>query len=540
MDLEQWVTQKLMVSFIGTAPSPAILRAVRDRRVAGITLFREANVRDPGQVRELTQRLQEAARRAGSPPLLIAADQEGGQLMAIDAGVTPLPGNMALGAAGSAELARQAGEVVGRELAAIGINVNYAPVCDVNTNPHNPVIGIRSFGEDPHRVAELAAAFIQGVQSTGVIATAKHFPGHGDTHEDSHFVLPVLEHGWDRLERVEFVPFRAAIAAGVRMIMTAHLALPAVTGRKDLPATLSPEVLRGVLRDRLGFDGVIITDALTMKAIRSRHTMANLGLDAVAAVRAGADLLLFGPEPFDWEEVLQALLHAAQRGLVDAEDLRRSAQRVLRLREGLSELHAPDPSVVGCEAHRAVAQEIARRAVTLVRNRRRHLPLHPSPEKPVAVVVPRPVDLTPADTSSFVRIELADALRRRHCPVDEFLISINPDPAEIGALREALHPYFTVIVGTINAFQHRGQAELVRWLLAEKPEVIWAALRLPYDLQVAPEAPTYLCTYSILPPALDALAAVVLGEWEPRGHLPVTIPDLHPIGYGLESFQDLA
>lgn len=538
MDLELAIAQKFMVSFIGMMPSSAIMRAIRERRVAGVTLFREANVQDPWQVRELTQRLQQAARQAGMPPLLIAADQEGGQLLAIGEEVTLFPGNMALGATGSAELAYRAGEVIGRELAAMGINVNYAPVCDVNTNPWNPVIGVRSFGEDPYQVAELTAAFIQGIQSTGVVATAKHFPGHGDTQEDSHFTLPILNHDLQRLEQVEFIPFRAAIAAGVRMIMTAHLAIPAITGRHDLPATLAPEALRGILRERMGFEGVIITDALTMKAIRRTTTTASLGLDAIAAARAGADLLLFGPEPFDWEEVFQALLQAAHRGILESEDLLGSGERVIRLRESVTGLEMPDLSVVGCAAHRSVAEEIARQSVTLIRNHRNQLPLAPGLETPIAVVMPRPVDLTPADTSSFVRPILADALRRYHPRVDEFAISINPDAAEIAALRESLFPYPIVVLGTINAFQQSGQAELVRVLLKEKDVVIWAALRLPYDLQVAPEAPTYLCTYSILPTSLEALAALITGNLSPKGRLPVTIPGLHPRGHGLSDFRD--
>ncbi|HXF68842.1 MAG TPA: glycoside hydrolase family 3 N-terminal domain-containing protein [Thermoflexus sp.] len=533
MELEYAIAQKFMISFVGTKPSRAVLKAVQGRLVAGVTLFRETNIRDPGQVRELTEALQRAARTANEPPLLIAVDQEGGQLMAVDEGATPFPGNMALGATGSIELAYRAGEAIGRELAAMGINVNYAPVCDVNTNPQNPVIGIRSFGEDPQQVADMAAAFIRGIQSTGVIATAKHFPGHGDTREDSHFTLPVLEHDLERLERVEFLPFRAAIAAGVQMIMTAHLAIPALTGRRDIPATLSPEALRGVLRDRLGFHGVVITDALTMKAIRATTTTVTLGMDAVAAARAGADLLLFGPEPFDHEEVFQALLRAAQRALLDEEDVTRSAERVLRLRRSQMGQVRPDLSVVGCAAHRALAEEIAQKSITLVRNAQGDLPLRLDPEEAIAVIMPRPVDLTPADTSSYVRPSLAAALRRYHPRVDEFMISIRPDAAEIAALQEAIRGHRTVVLGTINAFQHPGQGALARSLLEAGKRLIWVALRLPYDLQALPEAPTFLCTYSILAPSMEALAAVLMGHHPPQGRLPVSIPGLYPIGHGL-------
>ncbi len=225
--------------------------------------------------------------------------------MAVGEGTTQLPGNMALGATGSAELARKAGEVLGQELAAMGINVNYAPSCDVNINPQNPVIGIRSFGENPEDVARLAGAMIEGIQSQGVAATAKHFPGHGDTAGDSHHGLPSVPHNIERLEQVEFPPFRAAIDADVKLMMTAHLALPALDGPDAPPATLSRRILHGLLREELGFEGVIVTDAMDMGAIRQGKA---LGEDAVRAVAAGADLLLLTSNPDDQRCVYESLL----------------------------------------------------------------------------------------------------------------------------------------------------------------------------------------------------------------------------------------
>ena len=297
MKIEEAVGQKLLLAFAGKdRPSPEILAAIRDYQPAGITLFRYLNVDNPAQVRQLNQLLQEAARQAGLPPLLITADQEGGQLLAIGEGVTLLPGNMALGAAGSPELARQAGGVLGRELAAMGINVDYAPCADVNVNPQNPVVGTRSFGENPQTVANLTAAMVAGMQSAGVAATAKHFPGHGDTASDSHRGIPVVPHSLERLRRVEFPPFIAAAQAGVKLVMTAHLALPAVDGREDLPATLSPRILKGLLRAELGFKGVIVTDAMDMQAIRQGEA---LGEEVVRAAAAGADLLLITSNPQD-------------------------------------------------------------------------------------------------------------------------------------------------------------------------------------------------------------------------------------------------
>ena len=239
LKIEQAIGQKLLLAFRGKdRPSDEIIRALREYRAGGITLFRAFNIDRPSQVRQLAEQLQSLARDLNLPPLLMGLDQEGGQLMAVGEGTTPLPGNMALGATGSVELARRAGEVLGRELAAMGINFGYAPCVDVNINPDNPVIGIRSFGEDPVQVSKLAVAMIEGIQSQGVAATAKHFPGHGDTASDSHHGVPSVPHALERLKTVEFPPFQAAIKAGVRAVMTAHLALPAVDGPEAGPSDI--------------------------------------------------------------------------------------------------------------------------------------------------------------------------------------------------------------------------------------------------------------------------------------------------------------
>src|SRR5690606_37834621 len=257
------------------------------------TLFRGHNVESAAQVRALTRRLQQATADAQPDterlPLLIAADQEGGQLLALGQETTPFPGNMALGATGDPGLARRVGQAMGREMAAMGVNVNYAPVCDVNSNPQNPNVGIRAFGDDPELVARFSAAMIGGLQSAGVAATAKHFPGNGDSDIDPHYGVPVLSQDRAALEAGPFRPFQAAIDAGVRLIMSAHVALPALTGRADVPATLQREIMHDLLRDELGFQGLIISDAMDMAAISQG---AGQIIDAIAALRAGIDVLL--------------------------------------------------------------------------------------------------------------------------------------------------------------------------------------------------------------------------------------------------------
>ncbi len=531
--IEEMIGQRLMLAFRGKDNLSSEIRdAIKKIKPAGITLFRSFNIDNPQQVKHLTTLLQDAAREAGLPSLLIAADQEGGQLMAIGSGTTQLPGSMALGAAGSADLSRRAGEVLGRELAAMGINVNYAPCCDVNLNPQNPVIGIRSFGEDPARVAEMAVAMMDGIQSAGVAACAKHFPGHGDTSSDSHLGLPIVPHSLDRLRKVEFPPFESAIRAGTKMVMTAHLALPSIDGSDAPPATLSPAILKNLLRDQLKFQGVVITDAMDMHAIAQGEA---LGANAVRAAKAGADLLLITTDPKDQQLVHASLMQAAKDGTLSREDLAASAERISSLKQWLANQKAEfDLDIVGCAEHRRVADEIAARSITLVRDQAKILPLRLGSGQRIAVIVPKPMDLTPADTSSYVVPNLASALRTFHPNVDEFIVSHSPSENEIASIVEGMRSYDLIVIGTLNAFDNSDQSVLVRKVLGSGKPVVVAAMRLPYDLMAFPEAPTYVCTYSILEPSMNALASALFGQGKFQGRLPVTIPGLYPAGYHLE------
>lgn len=520
LTLEQAAGQQFLLSFTGKRQPPAeILATLRRQHVGGIVLFRAKNVGTLAELRGLTAALQKAATLSGQPLLLIAADQEGGQLMAIG-DATPFPGNLALGATRSEALAYRVGRALGRELAAVGVNVDFAPVCDVNNNPANPVVGTRSFGENPRQVGLLSAALVKGLQEAGVAATAKHFPGHGDTASDSHHGAPVLPHDVDRVRRVELPPFKCAIDAGVRLVMTAHIVLPALNGGSDVPATLSPSILRGLLRREMGFEGLVVTDAMDMKAIDQGP---GLVADTIAAVSAGADLLLFNHDLAKLRLAHANVVQAARRGLISSDEVHTSARRVLGLKAWLRRRRQPPLSVVGCAEHRALAREVALRSVTLVRDAAGRLPVRLAPDASVAVVVPRPEDLTPADTSSHVLPRLASAVRRYHRRVDEHVISMNPSATEVRALRGRLAACDLAILGTINATAHPGQAALVNAVLERRVPTIAVALRMPYDLAAYPGASTYACTYSILPPAMDALADALWGHAPFLGQLPVYV-----------------
>lgn len=513
--------QKFLLAFDGLErPSPELFASIQRIKPAGFTLFRGLNFKSLPQLGELTSSLQKMAGDLGVPPFLICADQEGGQLMAVG-DCTPLPGNMALGATRSSELAFKAGQVLGAELAALGINVNYAPSADVNNNPRNPVIGVRSFGDDPALVGALAAAVVEGIQSQGVAATVKHFPGHGDTQTDSHAGLSTLSHDLERLRAVELPPFSAAIKAGVKMVMTAHLGVQALDGENPPPATLSRRVLTDLLRNEMGFDGVIVSDAMDMGAIRQGE---HLGEETVTACLAGIDLLLLTGNPKDQARIYDALTAALTLGTLPREQMQRSIDRIIALKEWIAAHPArPEMNVIRSPAHLRVADQIAEKSITLVRDRDGMIPLQLPPAKRVAVIVPQPQDLTPADTSSYEKPRLAEAIREYHPLTDGFIVPFAPSSNEISDIIQNLGSYDLIVTGTINAFTTPPQSALIQAILRMEKPVVVVALRLPYDLELFPQAGTCLCTYSILEPSMRAVAKALFGKNPIEGRLPVNI-----------------
>ncbi len=534
------VGPRLLRTFEGTEPTPHILDAIAGRRAGGVTLFRAKNVRSPAQVRELCGTLQ-AARPVDDPPLVIGLDQEGGQLQAVGEGATAWPGNLALGAARSEELARRVGRAIASEVAAMGVTLLLAPVCDLLHRETATNLGTRPFGDDPALAGRLAAAMTSGIQEAGVAATLKHFPGHGSAVGDSHNTLPILRRDLAALEAEELVPFRAAIAAGGRVVMPGHLAVPALTDGRAVPATVAPEILRGLLRGRLGFEGVIVSDALDMSGAGAGD---RVDLTVVEAARAGMDLLLMLHDPATEDLAYESLLRAAKDGRLGADALADSHGRIMALRRWLGAGNGQPPlDVVDSRAHRALAREVAERSVTLVRDRAGSVPLSLEPGARVAIVAPVPVDLTPAESASYLRLSLADALRHGGLRVDELVAPLDPTPAEVAALAEAVHDHDVVIVGTFDGFGHLGQADVVRAVIGAEPSggvsgsstvpgrsasgadrrVIAVALRGPFDIERYPEAPLCACTYGIQPPQMEALADALLGRIPFTGTLPVAL-----------------
>jgi len=518
---------RMMLAFVGDTLPDWVARRLA-APAAGMTVFRHHNVRSPGQVRELTEAFQRAGaaratgrrRGGGTLPLLVAADQEGGQLQALGDSATPFAGNMALGAAGDEALAERVGVAIAREARAMGVNVVYAPVLDLATEPANIALGVRSFGDDPAAVARLGAAMIRGLQGGGTAATVKHFPGLGEARQDPHFGLGVVDADRERVEATTLLPFRAAAAAGAWLAMSAHVAVPALTGDPTLPATLSGEVMSGLLRGELGFEGVSISDALDMRALAQG---ADQAAQIEAAVRAGVDLLLCGADRDALGRIESTLLRAADAGRFERAALEASRARIDALRSWLANAGPqPDLDVVGSAEHRALSRELAERSITLARGPLAQLP----PHSRILAVMPQPTDLTPADTSSTVAPGLARALRARFASVEEIVVGIAPTDAQVTGARSFAAGVDAVVVGTIDAIRESGQVDLVHAVAAAAPRTIAVALRTPWDVGRYPAGVPALCTYSILPDSLEALAGVVAGANVPGGRLPVVVPGL--------------
>lgn len=354
MTPQQKIGQCCLFGFEGVVPPSTLEVFIREWGLGGVILM-GSNLKNPRQILDLTGTLQALA---PGPPLFIAVDQEGGRVSRLKPPFTQFPPPARLGDLNSERFSTEVGRVIGRELNAVGINVDFAPVLDVHTNPENPVIGDRAFASDPEVVARMGIAFFQGLQAEGVLATGKHFPGHGDTWTDSHLELPVVRQPVDRLKRVELYPFRRAIAAGLPILMTAHVLYPALD--PDLPATLSPRILTRLLREEMGFQGVVVSDDFSMQAIAAHWPPQEA---ACRFFEAGGDLLLSVHDPGTQQSLLAGLLQAVRSRRLSEERIETSVARLLKLKEGLSGF-GEDPgkalAVIGRPEHLEVARSLQR------------------------------------------------------------------------------------------------------------------------------------------------------------------------------------
>jgi beta-N-acetylhexosaminidase len=544
MALEEKTGQMLMPDFRNwngenvTEMLPEIEQLVKKYHLGGVILFRE-NVVTTEQTARLVSEYQAAAEKFS---LLLTIDQEGGIVTRLQSG-TDMPGNMALGATRSPEISWNVGNAIGEELASLGINMNFAPVMDVNNNPDNPVIGVRSFGEDPQLVADMGVAYTKGLQAAGVAATAKHFPGHGDTAVDSHLGLPEVPHDKERLKQVELYPFQKGMEAGIDAIMTAHVTFPKIDGTKAIsqktgeeiaiPATLSYKVLTELMREEMGYEGVITTDAMNMKAIADHFGPVDA---AIRAVKAGTDIVLM---PVGLEEVANGLLDAVKNGEISEDRIEASVKRILTLKVKRGVIKEETPAsveekvanalqVVGSAEHKQIEKEAAKKSITLVKNDAA-LPLNLNNDDQVVVV-----------GNTFIN-DLGNAIKKRH--TNTIIISTGNyklSEAQLDQIKNAS----AVVIGSYT-FSVAGRSPSSAQMLmvnqiigmTDAP-VISVGIRNPYDIMAYPQIDAYMTQYGFRPASFEATAGALLGEFSPTGKLPITIPDLnggvlYQFGHGL-------
>ncbi|HEV8214757.1 MAG TPA: glycoside hydrolase family 3 protein [Gemmatimonadaceae bacterium] len=546
LSLRERVGQMVMVWVLGDYTNvrdssyAEVIRWVERDGIGGVSM-------SLGTPIEVAAKLNDLQRRA-RVPLLVSADLEPGLgrleggLFAhymLDAGsATVFPPAMAIAATGRDSDAYDVGRAIAEEGRAVGIHVNFAPVVDVNNNPSNPVINTRSFGEDPRRVARLSANFVRGAMDGGQLATAKHFPGHGDTDVDSHVGLPVVGASMARLDSVELVPFKAAIAAGASLVMTAHIALPAVNGDSSTPATLAPRIITGLLRDSLHFRGVAITDAMTMEGIGKGYSAEQ---SSVLAVQAGAEILL---KPSDATRAINAVVAAVDRGEISRSRIDSAARHMLELKARSGVAFAPTVSlerlreIVGSPAHRAIAAGVARRAITLLRDRDTLVPLRGTAR--VAIVQYAPETEIKAGRAFLAEMRRSPGLSARGAIVQAGKILPSATPDALAAIDRSIGEGDAVVV---TAFVRRVEGEgrvaipqpVADWIngLAGRRKMIVVALGNPYIIRQLPNVGTYLVTYGVTDDLERAAARGIVGADAISGVAPVTLPGFFRAGEGI-------
>lgn len=485
-----------------------------------------------GEVYE-TAHLTNRFQRLAAVPLLFASDFERGTGNQIT-GSTLFPPLMSIGAARSEELAYDMGRITALEGRALGIHMTWAPVVDVNVNPDNPIINTRSAGEDPELVSRLAGAFIRGCQDNGLIATAKHFPGHGDTTLDSHSLLPTISAGRDRLDRVELYPFKQAVRAGVGAVMTSHLFVPALDPTPNLPATLSNPILTGILRGSFGFRGLIVTDALEMGGITNAYTS---GEAALKAVLAGADILLLSPEP---AKVIEHLAAAVRSGELPLARIDESVRRILEVKAKLG-LHKNRFVRVEALERTIAAREFVDRAgqafessVTLVKNEGRLLPLDPAKKMAVLSLSSDPGDYFAGREFVSGMMKKNPATAVFHADADTGQEYLDETAAKSADAAVAVFALFS----SVRAWKGSADIEpkhvrLIEKLKASGKPVVCVSFGSPYFLRHFPGVDAYLCLYRNTPQTQAIAVRALYGEVDVQGRLPVSIPGLYPLGHGL-------
>ena len=544
LTLRQKIGQLIMPWVLGDfAPegSPShdrILEYIEDQGIGGVIM-------SVGSPTEVAAKLNDFQAHSNIP-LLVAADLETGAGFRMRGavhmpgtielgGATDFPSLMAVGATGDPQLAYEMGRITAREARAVGIHIPFAPVLDVNNNPDNPIINVRSFGENPEEVAGLGAAFVRGVQENGAIATGKHFPGHGDTEIDSHLGLPVIPHSRARMDSVELFPFARAIEAGMGAVMTAHISVPSLDGGVGDPSTLSSAVLTDLLRNEMEFDGLLFTDAMDMSAISRAHSPEEA---SVRAIEAGADVILMPPSV---ERAVEGIAVAVESGRIDASRIDASVRRILETKKqmGLDTDRAVQidqiGQVVGIPAHTQVAAEIAERSITLLHNGGNLLPL-------LGTRSARVMSVSFRRTSDVLAGRYFNArLRQTYPRLTTAGLDVDSGPALYESLLRQARQQALVILSTyVTAFSQSGSLALPEEVIdfaghlteIGVPHIV-VSFGNPYLITELPDVRAYMLAWSGSEASQTAAAQALFGEIEISGRVPTRIPPLYEIGDGI-------
>jgi beta-N-acetylhexosaminidase len=510
LSLEQKIGQMLIYGFKGQKAQEDAIPVIKKYDLGGVILFTH-NIDSEDQTFELNKDIQHYAMSHTKVPVFISIDQEGGKVLRIQNFGTVLPGNMNLGATRSSTLSFLAGKLTAVDLEMLGINMNFAPVLDVNTSAKNEVIGVRSFGSDPDMVAELGSAYIRGIQSRRVSATAKHFPGHGNTSGDSHFENLTINRTLDELKKYDLKPFAEAIKDGVDVVMTAHISVPSIDP-SGKPATLSNKIITGLLRDQMGYNGLVVTDDMEMRPATKDLP---IGKAALQAVLAGCDMIIVVWTDSAKKDVYDSLLGAAKKNILTQTRIDESVRRILRvkLKRQLFD-NTPDPNiadvrkVVGNKFHQQISHLIAQKSITIVHNLKNIIPV--SKKGKFAVISP----------FTYLSAEL----NRSGLSNDLIKMDVKLDMSQRNKVVTEALGYQNKVDAYIIAVVDESQAQVAKMLKQKSTiPVIVAALDSPYVYSTVKDADAYLCAYSFRTQALRALAKVISGDAKPLGKLPVYI-----------------
>lgn len=532
LSIEEKIGQLMMENFLGKKEIPdSTKEAILKGRIGNIIYFSGCNVDNGLQLSELSGKVQKIfAKTKHKIPGLIAIDQEGGQLAAVREKATIGPGNMAIGATFDKNAAFTIGKIAGRELNAMNINLNLAPVLDTACNKDLPVYDNRIFGSCPEFVGKMGIAYIMGCQQAKVAACAKHFPGLSNTEKDTHNELDMIDKSLNILERNEFLPFKMAIKGGVSSVLTSHTIYPAID--KKFPATLSKKIINEYLRKKLKFNGVVITDDLYMKAI-----IKNYGLEEAAffALIAGADIILAAVST---EGIHKYLVKQAQKGKLSEDIINQAVERVLKLKLKYTDKIkniSVTKKILNNKVFIAQSQKIAEKAVTLVKNQEKLIPLKPKENEKICIIQPAIIRLCMSDTSNLYGDSiLKKEIEKYHNKVEEHIVGINPTKEEIDSLHDNVFISDIIIACTANAYKFTGQVEMIKMICEFKKmgkKIITVALRSPSDIAFYNEVDTHILTYGNWPDNIRALVKIIFGESKVYGKLPVNIFNLYKSGF---------